>query len=282
VRDYLAARGVEREKLSGEELEGILALPGESYLVDGEYGVTDLTLHYRATRRFAVNCTIPYYTFQGGFLDGTIESFHHSAGFSNAGREGVPRNRFLAVGNINGFKVRVESPPGDGLGDPVLGARVEALSGPRFRLVVETAVKVSVRSPNLFFTTGHQDYGVQVSLQRFLQRNAFYLTMAGVYYQPIDRRLGGPSWIPTAVVGWETKVTRNTNFILQGYVSRSSVQATKLDELAATKIQATIGLQRLYRGYVLRFGITENLANFDNTPDVGANLSIGRIVFGRH
>ena len=164
----------------------------------------------------------------------------------------------------------------------MLGARVEALSGPRFRLVVETAVKVSVRSPNLFFTTGHHDYGVQVSLQRFLHRNALYLTMAGVYYQPIDRRLGDPGWIPTAVVGWEAKVTRNTNFILQGYVSRSSVQATELDELAATKIQATLGLQRLYRGYVLRFGVTENLANFDNTPDVGANLSIGRIVFGRH
>ena len=75
-------------------------------------------------------------------------------------------------------------------------------------------------------------------------------------------------------------MTRNTNFILQGYASRSSVQRSALDELSATKIQVTLGLQRVYRGHVLRFGITENVANHDNTPDVGFNLSFGRIVFG--
>jgi hypothetical protein len=31
---------------------------------------------------------------------------------------------------------------------------------------------------------------------------------------------------------------------------------------------------------VLRFGITENVANYDNTPDIGFNVSVGRIVFG--
>ena len=82
------------------------------------------------------------------------------------------------------------------------------------------------------------------------------------------------------MAGWETKVTRNTNFIVQAHVSRSSVRTTKLNELAETKVQATLGLQRLYRGFVIRFGVTENVANFDNTPDIGANLSIGRIAFG--
>jgi hypothetical protein len=280
VRDYLTARGGERDELSGEDLDAILAMPGDSYLVDGEFGVTDLTLHYRATRRFAVNFTVPYYAFGGGFLDSTIESFHDAAGFSSAGRDLVPRDRFLAVGNINGARVRIEGPPDDGFSDPVLGVRVEAVSGPRCRLVVESAAKLAVRSPRLFVASGHEDYGLQLSLQRFLRRNAFYLTVSGVHYQPADERLGDKGWIPTAVAGWETRVSRNTNFILQGYVSRSTLREAELDELAATKIQVTIGLQRLYRGYVLRFGITENVANYDNTPDVGANLSIGRILFG--
>lgn len=82
------------------------------------------------------------------------------------------------------------------------------------------------------------------------------------------------------MAGWETRLSRNTNLIVQGYVSKSAVQGTTLDELSANKIQATLGIQRLYRGNVIRFGITENLANFDNTPDIGVNLSVARIVFG--
>lgn len=66
----------------------------------------------------------------------------------------------------------------------------------------------------------------------------------------------------------------------EGYVSRSAVQETPLDELSTNKIQVTLGIQRLYRGNIVRFGITENLANFDNTPDVGINLSVARILFG--
>ena len=151
----------------------------------------------------------------------------------------------------------------------------------RFNLILEGAVKASVLDRERFVATGRHDFGVQLSLQRFLRRNALYLTAAGVYYQAPDPGLAADGWIPTVVAGWETKLTRHTNFIFQVYASRSSVQESELDELTATKMQATMGLQRRFRGHVLRFGVTENLANYDNTPDVGFNLSVGRIVFGR-
>lgn len=282
VRDYLEQRGTRRGPLDEAAIADLLALPGDAYLVDGEFTVVDLTLHYRATRHVGLYATVPWFDFDGGFLDGVIESFHEEAGFSSAGREHVPRDRFFALADLSRTRVVVDGPPSGGLGDPVLGIRYSLVSQPRrFNLILEGAVKVSLFDRERFIATGRDDYGLQASLQRFLRRNAFFLTAAGVYYKAPYPGLASDGWIPTAIAGWETKLTRNTNFILQVYASRSSVQRSELDELTATKIQATLGLQRAFRGYVLRFGVTENLANYDNTPDVGFNLSLGRVVFGR-
>ena len=68
--------------------------------------------------------------------------------------------------------------------------------------------------------------------------------------------------------------------MLQFYGSRSTVQETNLSELSANKYQVTAGLQRNYEGSVLRFGLTENIGSFNNTPDVGLTLSFGRIFAG--
>jgi hypothetical protein len=58
------------------------------------------------------------------------------------------------------------------------------------------------------------------------------------------------------------------------------VQETELDELSATKIQATMGVGWFYRGYALRLGVTENIANFNNTPDVGVTFSVAKVFQG--
>jgi len=65
--------------------------------------------------------------------------------------------------------------------------------------------------------------------------------VTGDTYRTPDPGLAGDLWIPTLVTGWETKVSKHTNFILQGYASKSTVQRTKLDELSATKTQARSG-----------------------------------------
>ena len=282
VKDYLESRGVERGEITADDVAAILALPGDAFLLDGELGLVDLTLHYRVSRHFGVYATIPYFFAGGGFLDATIEDFHDAVGFSSAGREFVPRNDWIAIGSLEGTTVVIDKTPDSEFGDPVFGLRYSLTSSPsRYNVVLEGAAKlVLFDNDSRLVSTGNNDYGVQVSLQRFFTRNALYLSLAGVYYQSPDPGLSKDTWIPTVVAGWETRIAKNTSFILQGYVSKSVVQETTLDELSAEKIQATIGIQRLYRGNVFRFGITENLANFNNTPDVGVNLSIARIVFG--
>jgi hypothetical protein len=284
VKTYLEERGVERAPLGREDIAAIQALPGDAYLVDGELGLVDLTLHYRASERFGLYATLPYFTFSGGFLDSTIESFHDGVGFSTAGRNFAPRDAFLVVAELEGTSIVLTGPPEDEFGDPVLGVRSSlGPPGGRWNLVLEAAAKLALLDSDRLVSTGANDYGVQVSLQRFFRGHALYLSLADIYYQTPDPGLSGDTWIPTLVAGWEARLSRHASFVLQGYVSESTVQETPLDELSATKIQATGGVRWFYRGYGLGFGITENIANFDNTPDIGVNLSLARIFFAsRH
>ena len=281
VEEYLEARNIQRGALTPTDLQNILSLPGESYLVDGEFGLVDLTLHYRMSSHWGFYATIPYYFFDGGTLDSTIESFHNNVGFGNAGRDFVPRNRFQAVVNLEGAQVLLNEEPSSDLGDPVLGARYSLFDRPReWNLIVETAAKLPVNDEQLLVATGEADYGLQVSYQRFFERNALYLTLAGVYFGSFNPAIADDAIIPTVIGGWETRLSQHTNLILQLYWSESVATETDLDELSADKLQATLGVQWLFQGAVLRFGITENLANFNNTPDVGVTLSFAKVFFG--
>lgn len=278
VREYLEARGTRRGEITPAEVADLVALPGDAYLVDGELGLLDVTLHYRASEHFGIYATLPYFTFSSGFLDPAIESFHDTFGFSTAGRDLAPRNRFLAVADLQGATVVIDDAPRDELGDPVIGGRYSMRSADgRWGLIVEGAIKWVLFDSERLTSTGANDLGLQLSLQRFLRRNAFYLSLATVYYQSPDTGLSRDLWIPTLVAGWETRLRARSSFIAQLYVSDSNIQDTPLAELAATKVQATLGLQWVYRGIPFRFAITENVANFQNTPDIGFNLSFAWI-----
>lgn len=282
VLEYLESRGTRRAPITAGDMDAILALPGDAYLVDGEYGLIDLTLHYRFSSHWGAYVTVPYITFDGGFLDGTIEDFHDMFGFSTAGRDTTPRNRWQIIAHLQNAQYVVSRPPDNDFGDPVLGFRYSLKDRPdKWNLVVEAATKIPSGGPDFMVSTGEYDYGLQVSVQRFFRRNALYATVSGVYFGSPDVGLAEDQWIPTLILGWETRLSRHLNFILQTYASRSTVQRTDLDELTSEKIQATLGIQWLYRGNVLRFGITENLANFNNTPDIGVTLSIAHVFLRR-
>jgi hypothetical protein len=83
-----------------------------------------------------------------------------------------------------------------------------------------------------------------------------------------------PRIVPTLIVGWERKLSPETHLVLQGYVSPSiyTRDDTELDELLDMKYQLSIGVYRRFGRGVLSFAFTENLQNFNNTPDVGLQL----------
>src|SRR5258708_22829929 len=74
-----------RRRLGPADVAAIRALPGEAYLVDLELGLLDVAFHRRLTEHWSVNAIFSGVNYSGGFLDGTIESFHKTFGLSSFG-----------------------------------------------------------------------------------------------------------------------------------------------------------------------------------------------------
>jgi hypothetical protein len=285
VAEYLQERdGGRRVTMTQEDVDAILAMDEEAYLVDLEMGLFDLTAHYRFSSHWGGYLTIPVLVFQDGYLDSTIEGFHEEFGFDTAHRDLAVRNRFQVVVASEAARMAILETPSDGIGDPVLGARYSLFAEPDgWNMILEAAVKVGWSDSRPFLSSGKSDGGLQISFQKFFDRQAFYLTGNAVYFSGSDSAATPDleQVIPTIVLGWERRLTRHTNAILQLYASPSVIREedSTLDELTADKYLVSLGFQSRRGPWFYRFALTENLQNFSNTPDVGLTFSLARVMF---
>ena len=279
VERYLEARGT-RDALTQTDVDAILAMGQDAYYMDGEFGLLDVTAHYAFARRTSVYLTLSGYDFSGGFLDSTIEGFHRAFGLSTDGRDLVARDSFQGVLSLHGVQTSFLAPPVEGgVGDPVIGLRRSFPFGTsRWGIVLDGAAKIAWRGERSFLSTGTNDFGLQASLQGQYARQAIYLSASAVR---TDGRVFGIQLeqrvIPTFTMAYEAGMTEHTNFIVQTYASQSTVRDTTIDELKANKYQASLGVRSLRGHLVYGFAVTENIANFSNTPDVGVSLTLAWI-----
>jgi hypothetical protein len=266
-----------RSRLGAEQLDAIRNLPGENYLVDLELAEIDVRFHYKFSTHWGGYAGLSGLWYGGGFLDGTIERFHDTFGFGSFGRPAVARNQINTIINLKSAQsVEINAPHGSGFLDPTFGVRYSAIAMPeKWNLIFEVAVKAALAGQRHFLSTGRTDYGVQLTLQRFFERQALYLSTSGVYYH------GSPEFprtdaqiVPTAVLGYERRLSSKAHLLVQGYVSPSvfSTKETDLHELLATKIQLSVGFYQRVRRGIFSFAVTENLQNFNNTPDIGFQI----------
>lgn len=266
-----------RHELGPEDFEAIKALPGENYLVDLELAQIDVTFNYQFTERWGGYFILSGAYFGGGFLDSTIEGFHELIDNPTFGRPAAARNDYNVLFDLkSGEYAAYEEPSGGGLLDPVIGVRyTRGFRDDRWKLSLESAVKIPLSSRRRALSTGRTDVGVQASLRRYAGRNAVYMNASAVYYAGINNFVPEPARIlPTLVVGYERVVTRRTSLLLQGCVSRSVYEheQTDLNELTGTKYQISGGMHHRRGPHLFTFAITENIQNINNTPDVGVQM----------
>jgi hypothetical protein len=275
-----------RRRIGPAEVQAIVDLPGENYLLDIETALFDMTFHYKLSRNWTAYAIASAITYQGGFLDSAIEGFHDTFGFSSFGRPAVARDQATLVYDLKGARVvLLEKPTDGGLTDPTIGVRYTGFQPlQNWRLSLEGAAKIPVAGRRLLLSTGRADYGVQASLQRPGNNHAIYVDLAAVYYAgssapaPQDSQV-----VPTLVVGYEYRLTANTNVNLQAYVSQSvySSEQTDLDELTGMKYQYSLGIRHRRDNLIFTFGFTENVQNVNNTPDVGLQIGFAYVPFAR-
>ena len=263
-----------RRGLGPQEVADIRALPGENYLVDLESSTLDVAFHYKISSQWSAYLIATLVTYQGGFLDSSIEGFHDAFGFSTFGRPAIARNRTNLLFDLKSSQVvLLGEPDTTGLADPTFGLRYSGIQLPgKWEMSLETAVKVPFNGRRLFLSTGRTDYGFQASLRRLGSFNGLHIDLSAVYYAGEEMPVHHEAQIiPTIVVGWERILTDRTNLNLQAYASRSVYRNsdTDLEDLLKDKYQLSLGVRHRFDCCVVSFAVTENLQNLNNTPDIG-------------
>ena len=267
-----------RRALGQTELEAIRALPGENYLIDVEVASLDVAVHYKFSDHIAGYAIASGVSYSGGFLDGTIEKFHDTFGFDTFGRPAAARNDINFIYDLKSRSIAQlgSSPTSSGFLDPTLGVRFSGLTlGESWHFSFEGAVKLALAGRRTLLSTGRSDFGLQAAAQYRGARNAFYANAAAVYFDGGEFPIRQQSQIvPTLIVGYEFALTARTNLNVQGYLSKSvySHNETDLEDLLEDKYQITAGVRHRMDQFLVTFGVTENVQNLNNTPDIGFQL----------
>ncbi len=275
VKGYLQTRDAGRAPIRPQDAQAILALPGDAYYLDVEVGAVDLILRRGLTDTLGVFFELPYLHYGEGQLDSFIEDFHSAFGLGQMGRDLVARNRFQMIYRLgDAQRAQLDREVQGGFGDPIVGLRYTPTGRGAWDLTVETAMKLAVAGQRPLLSTGKQDIGTQAALQRRVGRHALYGSVSAVYFSGGMPESPGAQIIPTLVLAYTFAATQHTSFVLQSYASRSVVRDTGLRELRDNKYQLSFGVQSRIRDWRWSLALTENIANFDNTPDIGVQLAL--------
>lgn len=276
--NYLEQRGG-RGELTQQDVDNILALRGDTYLFDGSLDLLQFTTHYGLSNNWSVYFSLPMMRLGGGFMDGTIESFHDTFGFSTFGRDFLPRNQVNAVVSLGDQEiVFLDVPPISGVGDPIFGIRYYWRIDSANAFSFELAHKEVVQDPKFFRTTGASDTGIQLNWHHFAGDSAFYVNASAVKLGSADPFPGNTRNImPKLNFAWEYRLQEKLNLLLQFNAQRSLFRNGTDPEISSDVYQASIGLRQRRGEFVWSYALTENLVNFNNTADIGIHLGFAWI-----
>jgi len=250
---------------------------GSSYILDGETLRTVLNARVGLRPGLEVGVELPFLSHGGGFLDGTIDSFHSRFSLPEGGRIGFAHDQFRAGYVGDGQTVYFDRPPeGFRLGDIVL-SMTGALLRERRRAPAVNAT-LSAKFPTGDFKTldgsGSVDYGGALRVSKRWGRSAIH---AGYAFNVLgDWRLAPGLPIKNSrslFAAYAFSPTPRTCLIGQVLRTGGPFPFRPGNDLGKVAMEVFAGFRhRMSRGPCLESGFIENIDPFYNTPDIGAFL----------
>ena len=260
------------------------AAPPDEYrlFVDTESLRVSVDLDWRIASRMQIGMTLPFLKHGGGFLDGVVEGFHGMFNLSNGGREWSPRNDYgVFVVRNRRFWIRSVESAAFRPGDFVVRMKTPLnWDGRDVDLALAGAVKLPTGS--LETLTGSGGWDIQAALfatwrpRRPKRDMIFHANLA-------HSRLGRPTLgegfplrsITTLVLAFEYRTTGRLAALVQTQTNIGPFPGSRLGPLNRTAIEATAGVRyAMSESLSLDIGLTENLSQYQNTPDVGIHAGI--------
>ena len=257
------------------------AAPPNEYrlFVDTETLRVSVDLDWRVASRVQLGATVPFLKHGGGFMDGLVEGFHGLFNLSNGGREWSPQNDYgVFVVRDRRFWIRSVESAGFRPGDLVLRMKT-----PLYRdgggLVLSLAGAVKLPTGSLETLTGSGGTDIQATLfatWRPATRLVFHGNLAHSLLGTVTRNEGFPlRSISTLLLAFEYRTTGRLAALVQTQVNIGPFPGSRLGPLNRTAIEATAGVRyALSESLSLDVGLTENLSQYQNTPDVGLHAGI--------
>lgn len=282
VKNYLETRDEPLQRtLEPEDIDAILNLEGDAYLLDGEFGMFSAMVGYGLTDRLQINLTIPYLVYTGGQLDGFIWNFHELLGLDQNGRELLAEDRFQMiydVGEDPGTNTVIIPEPDDGLGDPTLGIQYAHPYSPKgWRWGFQVEGKAAISDEDELLSTGGTDYGAQVVLEKSWGNQALVFN-AGYTFMGDFETPGAfePDEVLSFSADWIHRWKGNFHGIFQIFTSDGVFEEGTDDSLSELEFELSYGVRWIRGGQAFTFAFTENLVSYDSTTDIAFHLAYAK------
>jgi hypothetical protein len=257
--------------------------PSNYFQLDGEVYRTALSIRRGVAPRLQAGITLPILTFRGGHLDGSIEAFHSTFRLGQHGRKGSFRDLYRIYIRTPDMEIYREESAATSLGDISLSLKYDLRPGSGLTyLSVEGSLKLPTGPASDLIGSGSVDLGMQALFSKYYRRACIHGS-AGVLVLGRHDLLDLPSQTLLAgMIGYEHAfLSSRSALIAQLTLSESPFKSLNLDELASMSNQISLGLKWAFNPRsVLFLALTENIAHFDNTADLGFHLG-WTLRFGR-
>jgi hypothetical protein len=133
----------------------------DTWIINLDMEITEFTFRYKRILRELVelDVDIPVLVIGGGFMDGFLEEYHDTFGFSDYGRSGRPHNELLYEVREDGDLI-VEGKSGVRLGDIRISVKKPLMSSDKYHLSIKGDLEIPISNAEEGFSNGSLDAGI--------------------------------------------------------------------------------------------------------------------------
>lgn len=240
--------------------------------------ITELEFNFRKdiTHLFEMGVDIPVISFNSGFMDGFLESYHDIFGFPDYGRSRRPKNDFLYELRKEGKTVVKGEHGGIGLGDIRLSLKRQLLSeDPVVSVMAE--VELPTGSASKGYGSGGIDTGVRILIDKQMGEHFRAYGNAGIIFPgklDADKEISLKTFF-SGGAGIEATYWNHLSFIVQTTLQGSPFPETDIHEIDDTAVLISVGGRYSAGSGNFELSLTED-PNTAGAPDFTLNLSYTR------
>ena len=217
-------------------------------LMDMEAMVVDFRLDYGLTDKLSFGLRVPMVSMQDGFMDNSLEWFHHSLGLPNYGKERRPKNQFAYRIKEDGQPCFQSKKGGLNLLDSTVFTQINLIDLKKkipAKIDLTYEVKLPIGDETAGFGSGALDYGFFIPIQ-------FSFSRLNAYLMPGYIRIGSPRLNNTDIsvrdiksffIGCEYPYTSNVSLVAQINAYTSPFGNTGIERLDNASAELALGLR---------------------------------------